>query len=207
MNRFEKAIGQYKVIIHCIPSLYRQAAMILEVIKCFHEKSGWLGDGVKIKVGWSIFTLCAKEQFLIVYEPDYTKNPVSDLREDISCSLGILAEQVNLLKRLNIEAEDISFQDKILVAHNALKQRKVYLERKRSENSGQSAWYIGIVEGDEPAEKNEIFFVYDLVQIRPALLKAMTLPSGFLIVFDGNEIEAVLNEKNENIWMPEEGSA
>jgi hypothetical protein len=42
--------------------------------------------------------------------------------------------------------------------------------------------------------------VYQLLKLRPSLLQALAIPRGYLVVFNGDEIEAVLNEEEIDIW-------
>lgn len=51
-----------------------------------------------------------------------------------------------------------------------------------------------------PAEGYESLYAYELLQIRPALLKVLALPYHYLAVMDDEQIHAILNENDENIW-------
>lgn len=181
--------------------LVAQADWLLNLLRRTEEVRGigFLKENVRLQVGWSILTIVRRGQEYVVCEPDFANNPFDATREDTTCSLSVQAEQNDLLNRLGIEGMPVSFQDKVVLSKDCLRQRSVYLERKTSAN-GDSGWYIGPKDSDAASDEYEAVFVYQLLTLRPALLKALALPTGYLAVFEGNEIEAVLNDHDEQVW-------
>ncbi len=43
--------------------------------------------------------------------------------------------------------------------------------------------------------------MHQLLKLRPSLLQALAIPRGYLVVFTGDEIEAILNEEDIDIWQ------
>jgi hypothetical protein len=62
---------------------------------------------------------------------------------------------------------------------------------------GDSGWYIGEV--DQPQNELKAIYSYQLLPLRPALLKVLALPVGYVVVFENDRIEAILNEQNEQL--------
>lgn len=110
-------------------------------------------------------------------------------------------EQNDVLHRLGVEGEAASFSDKVVAAKGILDHPRVYLERTRNPPKGDSGWYIGPVEGGQEKLELEAFRVYELLARRPSLLRALGLPSGYLVVFHGDDIDAVLNEDDVDLWV------
>jgi hypothetical protein len=52
------------------------------------------------------------------------------------------------------------------------------------------------VEGADQPEL-EAFCMHELLHRRPSLLRALALPAGFLVVFNGDQIEAVLDKRTQ----------
>lgn len=57
-----------------------------------------------------------------------------------------------------------------------------------------SGWYIGPEDQARALGSYEAILVYQLLALRPALMKVLALPVGYLVVCDRNRIEAILNE-------------
>ena len=45
--------------------------------------------------------------------------------------------------------------------------------------------------------------VFQLLRTRPALLRLLALPPGYLAVLDGDEVEAVVDPSNNDVWNTE----
>ena len=56
---------------------------------------------------------------------------------------------------------------------------------------------------DDPSLENlEARWVFQLLAERHRLLDMMSLPPGFVVVWDGDVIEAVLDPDDNNLWDP-----
>ena len=97
-------------------------------------------------------------------------------------------------------SEELRFDEKVVLARGCLQQPRVYMEHTATTSAGDSGWYVGPVEGSNDVQEYEALYVYQLQEHRPALLQATALPVGFLVVFDGDHIEAVLDGNGTNIW-------
>jgi len=158
-------------------------------------------DGFSIQVGWSIYFLDKREDGYHIIIHDYTKNPFEDMTDDLTISLWILLTQVSFLKPLTIEGELLRFCDKIVAAKNVLELDNIYLERTKGCEKGDSGWYIGPVNDEHNAEEYEALYAYELLKLRPSLIRVLTLPFEYLVIFEKDELKAVVNERNVNIMF------
>src|SRR5262249_13489283 len=156
--------------------------------------------GQTIQIGWSVLTLQGSGEELTGCEPDFYGNPFEDLKSSITTTLIITAQQNDVLTRLGVQAEACLFSDKIVLAQGALAENGVFLERTSDPSPNESGWYIGPAENRTAPVTYEACYVYELLTKRPALLQTLALPQGYLVVFAGDRIEAVLNEKEEQVW-------
>jgi hypothetical protein len=205
MTKYTRQVGDATLAVQCRSALEAQAAWLLDTISAFKSQGKGLADGVRIQVGWSLLTLQQRGGELVVCEPAYADNPFSALSDDVSATLTVLAQQRDLLAKLGVQGAFALFNEKIVLLRGALNVEHIYLERSEP-TAGDSGWYIAPVEGDAPdesADPNEVYesiYVYQLLQSRPSLLPVLALPSGYLVVFQGQQIEAVLNESGVNVW-------
>ncbi len=183
----------------CVEAFFReQAEALLEIISginCSDYK-----DGYRIQIGFSIFTMYKNENGYSILAPDYSKNPLTDNTEDLSAALIIQLEQGMFLHSVGLEGEQVSYLDKIVCNKGVLDTDKIYMERTDGYKKGDSGWYIGAVEGNNQSEELEAFYAFQVIKSRPSIIKVLALPSGYLAVFNGDELEAVVNERNEEIY-------
>jgi hypothetical protein len=191
MERLAAQIGAKTIIVRCDAALRPQAEWLLAYVrKTFGPDGGKLRDGFKLQVGWSILSLREQNGQLVISEPNYRGDPFTEWHDDISCTLRVQAEQNEILALAEVEeGVPALFQDKVVLAKGCLEEKRVYLERAKDPPPGDSGWYIGPVADDEQQPKLEAIYVYNLLKSRPALLQVLALPPGYIVVFDGDDIE------------------
>ncbi|MDF2086308.1 immunity protein Imm33 domain-containing protein [Bacillus pseudomycoides] len=199
MEKFIKKIGDKTFIAQA------EKIFAVQVEGLFHflteVENDRLIDGFSIQVGWSIYFLDKREEGYHIIIHDYTKNPFEDMTDDLTISLWILLTQVSFLKPLTIEGELLRFCDKIVAAKNVLELDNIYLERTKGCEKGDSGWYIGPVNDEHNAEEYEALYAYELLKLRPSLIRVLTLPFEYLVIFEKDELKAVVNERNVNIMF------
>ncbi|MCY6354801.1 immunity protein Imm33 domain-containing protein [Clostridium sp. ZS2-4] len=198
MINITKYIDNKLFIVKTESYLSEQAKSLLELVSRIEAEK--LKNNSKIQIGWSIFTILEEHDGVHIVAPDYKKNPFKDMTEDLTIPLWIQLEQGQLLKKLNLHGEMISFQDKIIGAKGVLELDNIYLERNKEHEEGDSGWYIGPVNESSSSEELEGYYSYQLLKIRPSLIQVLAIPSGHMAVFDKDKIEAILDENDIDIF-------
>jgi hypothetical protein len=194
--------GSIPVSVRCRPDLAVLGRWLADLCAGFDRQGRGIADGVTIEVGWSVLRLVEQpDGSLLVCEPDYASDLPSALRDDVSITLQVLAAQRDLLKAVGLEATPCRFDQRVVVRKGALDAVKIYADRQEPAE-GDSGWYIGPAERLPPAGVDELESVLlcRLVQRRPAVMAAMALPPGCIVVWDGNDIEAVFDPAGRAIW-------
>src|SRR5262249_13822522 len=85
--------------------------------------------------------------------------------------------------------------------------RRVYMERSHNVEQGDSGWFVGPT--DRKAAESEMVArpTFELLRLRPALLDVLPLPPGYLVVWDGDGIEAIVGPDEKNAWRAEMSAA
>ena len=177
--------------------LREQAEALLDIIG--NIESSKLRDEFKVQVGWSIFTIVEDSEGFNIVAPDYSRNPFSESTDDLTIALWIQLEQGTLLNKLKLDGEIISFQDKIVCTKGVLSLDNIYLERSKEHEKGDSGWYIGPVDESIATNELEAYYAYQLLKIRPSILKTLALPNGYMAVLDKDELKAVLDENDMDV--------
>jgi hypothetical protein len=175
-----------------------QAQWLLGVLGKLGSGASALRDGCRIDVGWSVITLRSIHGNLYVHEPDYSSDPFTQLRNDVTATLRVMAEQNDLVAVVHVSGVPARFDQKIVLSTGTLEIDHVYLERSGEITPNDSGWYIGPV--DEDRSQLEAIYVYQLLDTRPDLLRFLVLPKGCLVVLSGVQIESIVDGRNEDLW-------
>jgi hypothetical protein len=214
-REFTTVVGEYTVVLKCDYRLEQQAEWLLKTIGEIH-KTDPIQDGSTIEVGWSILVLVASDTGkLIVCEPDFDEDPLEKVVDDITRTLYVLAEQNYIITETHTAetAQIPRFDQTVILKKGVLDEENIYLERSEQddENEDDSGWFIGNSDDDDIDEDEELSdeeideeyeacYVYELLAKRPALLSVLGLPTGYIVVFVGDEIDAIVDENDEDIW-------
>ena len=190
-----RIISDKKYVVSCAVALKPQADWLLELLEKIEQTrgSGFLEDGATVQVGWSFVAIHRDGDTMKILEPNFSGDPFNELTENLTCTLSVQAEQNAVLAAFGLNGTPVGFQDKVILSKGCLEKRHIYLERKTPQK-GDSGWYIGEV--DQPQEELQAVYVYQLLRMRPALLKVLALPAGYVVVVDSSRVEAILNEQN-----------
>jgi len=156
-------------------------------------------DGFCFQVGWMLYVLREKEAKCFVLEaPDVDNNPFTDRTEDLTTALRVNFVQGQCLQLFDVGGASVRFDDKIIVANGVFDCDRVYLHRTESGEPGDSGWYIGPVSDSEPTDFSAIY-VYELLRVKQAFMRALLLPDDYMVIFDGDTVTDVVNADNVNV--------
>ncbi|WP_460271487.1 immunity protein Imm33 domain-containing protein, partial [Clostridium sp. CTA-19] len=187
MMNIKKNIGGKLFKVTSEEYLSKQADAIIEVIGNIELNK--LKDNFKVQVGWSIFKVVEDSEGFNIIAPDYNRNPFTESTDDLTISLWVQLEQSILLNKLNLDGEMISFQDKVVCSKGVLKLDKIYLERSKEHEKYDSGWYIGPVDETIATDELEAYYAYQLLKIRPSIIKTLALPSGYMAILEKDELK------------------
>jgi hypothetical protein len=105
----------------------------------------------------------------------------------------------NVVAALAVTRTPVVADDKIVLANEAWRDRRVYLERLETAAAGDSGWYVGPAD-DSTVTAYKAMRAADFLAGRPDLQAALGLPPGFLVVLDGAAVEAVLDAQGRLLW-------
>jgi hypothetical protein len=103
MGRHALRVGDVELVARCDDAYARQAGSLLEAVASFRGKGKGLADGVTVQFGWSLLTLRQRGKELVVCEPDFDGDPLTAVREDVTCTLAVLVGQAAVVNRLDVE--------------------------------------------------------------------------------------------------------
>jgi hypothetical protein len=123
---------------------------------------------------------------LTVCEPDFSGNALKNVVPEVDRTLRIIRAQAAICNLAGAIGPETYFDQTILVAKAHIKAPHIYLDRREANNANVSGWYLGPVGASSAPTENdlELLYTFQLVSLRPALLKTLCLPVNYLVVFD-----------------------
>jgi hypothetical protein len=151
-----------------------------------------------------LLTLKYRDSEILLCEPDFAGNPFSDVVEDVTRTLWVQTQQVDVLRKLGLEGTPARFQDTVVIAKGCLDEQDIFLQRQDTTEPGDSGWFIGRVKDtQEKAGDYEGVFVYQLLFARPSVMQMMALPPGYIVVFEWDRIGSILDPQDRPVWTLE----
>ena len=202
MTTYTKEINGIKYTIKVEDMLYFQSQVLWRAI--YDIPVDRLKDGFKIQVGFSLYVLRKMASGYCIVTPNYETTPFLEFTEDLTLAFLIQMEQLETLRKYRINGETIRFDDEIAVAKGSLVKPKICLQRFR--DLGGSGWCVNEIMQNKNGQflnvdtsEYESIYAYQLLNIRPSILKLLMLPYDYIVVIDENDIIEILNEKDKSI--------
>ena len=95
----------------------------------------------------------------------------------------------------DMKREPVLADDKVVIADFNGEVSGIFLDRCAAAGSGDSGWYIGIID-EVKTEKNISIRIADLLQQYPELEEILTLPVGYLVVIESDAVRAIVDPQN-----------
>ncbi|TAE23791.1 MAG: hypothetical protein EAZ92_14180 [Candidatus Kapaibacterium sp.] len=211
---FTTQLGTQTLLVRCDYRLEQQAEWLLQTLTDIHATDP-ISEGTSVEIGWSVLTFLKDESGrLITCEPDYGESPFESVIPDVTMTLHIVAEQGYVIAHTHTEerARIPRFDETLVFREGVFEEECIYLEREEAddeESEGDSGWFIGY-EAEDDNENEEISedefgacYVYELLQKRPELLTVLGLPPGYVVTFAADEIDAIMDENDNDVWNTE----
>ncbi len=189
--------------VECDARLQDSAEALLDQLKTRSEEGTSLQAGSKIRYGWSILTVLAKNGLLRLCEPDFDGDAMHQIRPTLDTTLDVLEAQNRVLHRSGLTGMQILFSDDLFVRNHALEARHQFLKRQVPAGDRDSGWYIGNLDRIEASALDddfEIIQAFELLRRRPVILQVLMLPPRSLVVFRDDNISEVLDEDGKSYW-------
>lgn len=209
-------VVRYRHGSHTNPELLDDMAEeLLDAAASYDGKEKGLADGIRIGFGWMPITLHGKGRELVLCEPDFEGDPGEDLREDVSATLQVSVMHALVAELAGASPMEARCWQTVLVARGALGQEYVVMHRNEEPTDDHSGWYVGPLDPREidrvaASEDYELLPGYEILSLRPHLVKAMCLPVKYMAYFRGDRITRITDPEDNEVfttgepWLPEE---
>ena len=161
-------------------------------------------DGKNIFIGWGYYVFKEIDDEYQILAADYTKDPSRDLTEDLTLSLNILKDHLEISRRTGLSSDElITFQDTFVAKKIALSSDAVYLEKQQAVENGDSGWYMGDANDVEQSDDPDDYItlpLYKLLSYCPKAVSVLSLPVGTIAIIKDGEITNICDEDNKEVY-------
>ena len=161
-------------------------------------------DGKSIFIGWGYYVFKEIDDEYQILAADYTKDPSRDLTEDLTLSLNILKDHLEISRRTGLSSDElITFQDTFVAKKIALSSDAVYLEKQQAVENGDSGWYMGDANDVEQSDDPDDYItlpLYKLLSYCPKAVSVLSLPVGTIAIIKDGEITNICDEDNKEVY-------
>jgi hypothetical protein len=190
--RLTHPLGPLRLVAEAADDLEPHVRGLFEVLEHRHAIGPPLRAGTTVGFGWSVLTLQGSADELVLCEPDFAGDPMRDLVPRVDDTLRVAAEQADLLNAMGVVAESPLYLDHVVILPGVLAVPEAYAERSQPYDARDSGWYVGSASDSTPSSSAvQVVRVHELFRRRRAWMRALALPVGFLVVFEGSDITEI----------------
>ncbi len=199
MGRWTAQLGDERVSVECLDGAAHLVPPVLSLLTALHEYGEPMTEGLVLRWGWSELVLVrGADGRLQVHEPDFGGEPLEDFRPDVTSTLQVQAATRELLASCQVEPLPVRFDELLVAAGDAIAAPVLMAQRNEPSAEGDSGWYLGARPGFEDGDL-ATRMVFELLDLRPALLPALALPAGWQVVLDGDSIVRVVDDRDRDV--------
>jgi Flp pilus assembly protein TadD len=165
-----------------------------------------LEDGVRVGFMWSLITLRAQGERLVLCEPAFDRHPFSEISYDLTFTLqtAFMLQMLHSLTKL--PPCDCTFAQAIAIQRGVIDRAELTLIRLHETNEAQiSGWFVGPGDSEQAqalleSEDYDLVPTAALVGVRPHLIKVLTLPPGCTVRFQEHKVVSVRDAAGDEVW-------
>lgn len=198
-----RTIDTRAVLLECDAAFEPAAHDVLSTLAALSRPDAPLRDGLRVRFGWSLLTLRAEPAGLRVCEPHFRGDPESELNPLLDTTLRVLVEQSAWLHQLGEAGSDVFFDQQLVVAGDALQVTDIFALRAQVQTQGDSGWSVAPVpSGGQAIDMQNLraIPVHRLLDARPGLLAVLTLPAGYLVRLNADQVVEVNAPDGRVVW-------
>lgn len=199
---YRAQLGNHMVTLTCRADLEDKARAFLDTLAELDAR-----PGATIFFGGLPFRIAVvangpkEDDELEVHQRDYVAHGL--WAPDVSRALDLLTAQLHVTSIVGVVPCDYRIDQTITVLKEAMAQETFYMVRQEPSSPSDSGWYLGASENgphDHDPANYDVVPLTALFRMRPAALKVLALPPGFLARFEGEALVGVGNEKDEEVY-------
>lgn len=167
------------------------------LISQFEEFSDEWRDGFTLQIGWAQLWLREDDDGFTILTRDVQNDPRTASSEDLTLAIQVMISLLRTAEAAGVTPEDIRWDDRVICIDGWDEADQIQLTRETERRAGDSGW---LVDASPPASRDEpsadeltAIPVWRMLQLRPAVARAFSLPSTTATLVKGDHIVAIFD--------------
>ncbi|MGP4976476.1 hypothetical protein [Brachybacterium tyrofermentans] len=177
-----------------LPDLEPQTAGLISQFEEFSEE--WR-DGFMLQIGWAPLWLREDDDGFTILTRDFQGDPRTASTEDLTLTIWMMVSLLHTAQTAGVEPVDVAWDDRVICIDGWDKADLIQLTRETERRAGDSGWLVDTsppASRDEPsADEMTAIPVWRMLQLRPAVARAFSLPSTTATLVKGDHIVAIFD--------------
>lgn len=150
-----------------------------------------------------LLTLAEDPDGLRICEPKFSGDALHESNPTLDTTINAVVSQLKVLRLAGQRAEDVYFDQPILMAPDALTAKEIFALRGERTSEADSGWSIASVpapgQGIDTSNLSALP-IYRLAASHPGLLSVLTLPQGCLVRLHDGEVAEIDGPDGNTCW-------
>ncbi|WP_105566198.1 hypothetical protein [Microbacterium halophytorum] len=167
------------------------------LISQFEEFADEWRDGFTLQIGWAPLWLREEDGGFTVLTRDFRNDPRTASTDDLTLAIWMMVSLMHTTQTAGVEPEDVAWDDRVICIDGWDTADLIQLTREAEHRVGDSGW---LVDTSPPASRGEpaaddltAIPVWRMLQLRPAVARALSLPSTTVTLVKGDQITAIFD--------------
>lgn len=167
------------------------------LISQFEEFSDEWRDGFTLQIGWAPLWLREDDDGFTILTRDFPGDPRTASTEDLTPAIQVMVSLLQTAEAAGVKPVDVMWDDRVICIDGWDEVDLIQLTREAEHRAGDSGW---LVDTSPPASRDEpsvdeltAIPVWRMLQLRPAVARAFSLPSTTVTLVKGDHIVAIFD--------------
>lgn len=167
------------------------------LISQFEEFSDEWRDGFTLQIGWAPLWLREEDGGFTVLTRDFQNDPRTASTEDLTLTIQVMVSLTHTAQTAGVDPEDVSWDERVFCINGWDKAEMLQLVRTDDRDVNSSGWFVDTsppASTDEPeADEMVAIPMWKMLQLRPAIARALSLRSTTVTLVKGDHIVAIFD--------------
>ena len=167
------------------------------LINQFEEFADEWRDGFTLQIGWAPLWLREDDDGFTILTRDFPGDPRTASTEDLTPAIWMMVSLMHTAQTAGVDPEDVSWDERVFCINGWDKAEMLQLVRTDDRDVNSSGWFVDTsppASTDEPeADEMVAIPVWRMLQLRPAVARAFSLPSTTVTLVKGDHIVAIFD--------------
>lgn len=167
------------------------------LISQFEEFSDEWRDGFTLQIGWAPLWLRDEDNGFTIVTRDFRNDPRTTSTDDLTLAIQVMSSLLRTAQTAGVDPEDVAWDDRVICINGWDEADLIQLTREADHRAGDSGWFVDTsppASRDEPiADELTAIPMWRMLQLRPAVARAFSLPSTALALVKGDHIATIFD--------------